>query len=128
MDFNFIIWLKFKYNLILATISAFIRVNLRSETRSHPQGWLPHCRLTGCGGREKCREAGQRDIGGKPPHTTPQPTFSACAPAPGPHSIGRAPGIIVYLIPSCHHHKRNPQQCTRHPEPWQPLGRGLFSG
>jgi hypothetical protein len=48
--------------------------------------------------------------------------------APGPHNISRAPGITIDSVPSCHHHKRNPQQRTRHIESWRPLGRGLVSG
>ena len=36
-----------EYNLILATISAFICVYLRFQTRTNPQGWLPHCRPDG---------------------------------------------------------------------------------
>ena len=63
-------------------------------------------------------------------HRTPNHLLNVLrvSSAPGPHNISRAPGIIVYLIPSCHHNKRNPQQCTHRPKPWRPLGRGLVCG
>ncbi|MRG77234.1 MAG: hypothetical protein C5S33_05665, partial [ANME-2 cluster archaeon] len=41
---------------------------------------------------------------------------------------GGASHITTDSVPSCHHHKRNPQQRTRHPEPRRPLGWGLVSG
>ena len=42
--------------------------------------------------------------------------------------ISSAPGTTIYSVPSRHHHKRNPKQRTRHPEPGRPLGWGLVSG
>jgi len=41
---------------------------------------------------------------------------------------GGASHITTDSVPSCHHHKRNPEQRTRHPESWRPLGWGLVSG
>ena len=43
-------------------------------------------------------------------------------------ATGRVPGITIYSVPSCHHHKRNPKQRTRRPESWRPLGGGLVCG
>ena len=40
-------WYKLEYNLILAAISAFIRVYLRFQTRTNPHGWLPPSRPDG---------------------------------------------------------------------------------
>jgi len=43
-------------------------------------------------------------------------------------ATGRAPEITTDSVPSCQHHKRNPQQRTHRPESWRPLGRGLVCG
>ena len=58
---GYIIWYKLEYNLILAAISAFIRVYLRFKTRSNPQGWLPLCRPDGLRWQGIAREAGRRE-------------------------------------------------------------------
>ena len=65
------------YNQILAAISAFIAFICGSKlARIHKAG-CHTAALTGCGGREKCIEAGQREGGVSPPHTPPQPMLSA---------------------------------------------------